>query len=127
MRGVRHPAPRLRGRNKENEHSRRNRGKAEWIRGRAHEDLRGDGSARFFLVIDDWARIMRPSGVVVAVMAGQMRMQRLTVMMLGLIGVEMHVQERRADRACLHQHDESRRGQPANHRGIVVKDERPGT
>lgn len=126
MRGVRHPATRLRGRNNEDEHSRRNRGKAEWIRGRAHEDLRGDGSTRFFLVIDDRTRTMQPYGVVV-VMAGQMRMKRLTLMMLGLIGVEMDVQERRADRACLHQHDESRRGQPAKHRGIVVKDEWPGT
>jgi len=96
------------------------------IRCGAHEDLRSDGSARFFLVIDDGTRSMRPDGVV-GVMAGQMRMERLTVMMPGLIGVEMHVQERRADRACLHQHDEGRRGQPAKHRGIVVKDERPGT
>ena len=60
-------------------------------------------------------------------MAGQMRMERLTVMMLRLIGIQMHVQKRRADRACLHQHDEGGRGQPAKHRGIVVKDQRPGT
>jgi hypothetical protein len=69
---------------------------------------------------------MRPYGVVI-IMTGQMRVERLTVMMLRLIGIEMHVQERRADRACLHQHDEGRRGQPAKHRGIVVKDERAGT
>ena len=123
---VRHPAPRLRGRNNQNKHSRRNRGKAEWIGSGAHEDLRGDGSARFFLVMDDWARTMQPDGVV-AVMSGQMGMKRLTVMVFVLLGVEMHVQERRADRACLHQHDEGRRGQPAKHRGIVAKDQRPGT
>ena len=69
---------------------------------------------------------MRPYGVVV-VMAGQVRMERLTVMMFGLFGVEMHVQERRADRACLHHHDDSGRGQPAKHPAIVVKDYRPGT
>ena len=126
MRGVRRPAAELLRWNNEHERRRRNYGKAEGISGGAHEDLRGDGSARFFLVIDDWTRTMRSYGIVVVV-AGQMRMQRLTVMMLGLIGVEMHVQERRADRACLYQHDESRRGQPAQHRGIVVKDEEQGT
>ena len=54
-------------------------------------------------------------------------MQRLTVMMLGLVGVEMDVQERRTDRTCLHQHDDGGRGQPAKHPAIVVKDGRPGT
>ena len=96
------------------------------IRGGAHKDLHSDGTARFFLVIDDWTRSMRPYRVVV-VMAGEMRMERLTVMMLGLVGVEMHVQQRRADRACLHQHDDGGRGQPAKHPAIVVKDDRPGT
>ena len=126
MRRVRPPAPGLRGRNNENKRRRRNRSKAERICGGAHEDLRRDGTTRFFLVIDDGTRTMRPDGVV-AVVAGQMRVERLTVMMLGLLGVEMHVQERRADRACLHQHDEGRRGQPAKHQAIVVKDERAGT
>ena len=126
MRGVRRPPGQLLRWNNEHERGRRNCGKAEGVRGGAHEDLRGDGTTRFFLVIDDGTRSMRPYGVV-AVMAGQMRMERLTVMMLGFIGIEMHVQQRRADRACLHQHDEGRRGQPAKHRGIVVKDERART
>jgi len=126
VRGVRSAAARLRRRHKENELRPRNSRKAERIRRGTHKDLCRDCATRFFLVIDDGTRSMRPYGVVV-VMAGQMRVERLTVMMLGLIGIEMHVQERRADRACLHQHDEGRRGQPAKHRGIVVKDERAGT
>ena len=69
---------------------------------------------------------MRPYGVVV-VMGRKVRMQRLTVMMLGLVGVEMYVEERRTDRACLHQHDDGGRGQPARHPAIVVKDEQSRT
>jgi hypothetical protein len=126
VRSVWRPSDQLLRWNDEHERRRRNCGKAEGIRGGADEDLRGNGPTRFFLVIDDWTRTMRSYGIVVVV-AGEMCMKRLTVMMLGLIHVEMHVQERRADRACLHQHDESRRVQPAKHRGIVVKDERPGT
>ena len=126
MRGVRCAAARLRRRHQENELWPRNGRKAKRIRGGADKDLRGDRATGFFLVIDDGTGTMRPYGVVI-IMSGQMRMKRLTVMMLGLIGIEMHVQERRADRACLHQHDEGRRGQPAKHRGIVVKDQRPGT
>ena len=119
MRGVRHPAPGLRGRNNEHERRRWNRWKAEGIRGRAHEDLRVDGSSRFFLVVNDWTRTMRPYGVV-AVMAGQMRMQRLTVMMLRLLRVEMHMRQRRGERSDLHEHDEGGGGQPAKHAAIVV-------
>ena len=126
MGSVRRPADQLLRWNNEHERRRRYCGNAEGIRGGADEDQRGDGATRFFLVIDDGTWSMRPDRVVI-VMTGQMRMERLTVMMLGLIGIEMHVQERRADRACLHQHDEGGRGQPAKHRGIVVKDERPGT
>ena len=100
--GSRHrsvsPDGRARGRNNENERRRRNRGQAEGIRGGAHEDLRGDGSARFFLMIDDWTRTMRRYGFG-AVMAGQMRMQRLTVMMLRLLRVEMHMRQRRGERS----------------------------
>ena len=56
-----------------------------------------------------------------------MRVQRLAVMMLGLLRIEMHVQKRRTERACLHQHGEGGRSQPAKHPAIVVKDERAGT
>ena len=126
MRGVRCAAARLRRRHQENELWPRNSRKAERIRRATHKDLCRDCATRFFLVIDDGTGSVRPYGVVI-IMSGQMRMKRLTVMMLGLIGIEMHVQERLADRACLHQHDEGRRGQPAKHRGIVVKDQRPGT
>jgi len=111
---VRHSAEELSGRNNENERSPRNGGKAERIRGSAHEDLRGDGTACFFLMIDDWTRSMRPYGVV-AVMAGQMHMKRLSVMVFVFLGVEMHVHQRCADGTSLHEHDEDGRGQPAEH------------
>ena len=126
MRGVRRAAARLRRRHKENELWPRNSRKAKRIRRATHKDQCRDCATRVFLVIDDGTRTMRPYRVVIIV-TGQMRMKRLTVMMLGLIGIEMHVQKRRADRACLHQHDEGRRGQPAKHQAIVVKDERAGT
>ena len=126
MRCVRRAAARLRGRHKQGEGWPRNGRKAKRIRGGADKDLRGDRATGFFLVIDDGTGTMRPYGVVIIV-TGQMRVKRLTVMMLGLVGVEMHVQERRADRACLHQHDEGGGSQPTKHRGIVVKDQRPRT
>ena len=77
-------------------------------------------------MVGDWPPALRKSRVMLLV-PGQMRVQRLTVMMLGLIGIKMHVQERRTDRACLHQHGEGGRGQPAKHPAIVVKDEWAGT
>ena len=60
-------------------------------------------------------------------MARQMRVQRLPVMVPGLFGVEMHVHQWGADRANVHEDDESGRGQPAKHTAIVVKDAGPGT
>ena len=126
MCGVRRPAGELRRRNNQNEGGRGNSWKAERIRRGADEDLRRDSAPGFVLVIGDRTRTVHNRRVVIVV-AGQMRMQRLTVMMLGLIGIEMHVQERRTERARLHQHGESGRGQPAEHRAIVVKDERAGT
>ena len=124
MRGVQRPSNQLLPCHHEHERRRRNCGKAEGIRGGAHEDLRGHGSACLFLVIDDWTGPMRPQGVV-AVVAGQMHMERLSMMVFVLLSVEMHVHQRRADSTGLHEHNEDGRGQPAKHRGIVVKDERP--
>ena len=69
---------------------------------------------------------MRPYGVV-AVMAGQMRMQRLAVMVLRLLRVEMHVRQRRGERSDLHEHDEGGGGQPAKHAAIVVNRRWGGT
>ena len=126
MRCVRRAAARLRGRHKQDEGWPRNGRKAERIRGGADKDLRCDRATGFFLMIDERTGTMRPYSVVL-IMTRQMRMNRLTVMMLGLVGVEMHVQERRAERACLHQHDEGGGGQPTKHRGIVAKDQRPRT
>ena len=108
------------GWNNENERLPRNCRQAEWIRGGTDEDLRGDGTAGFFLVVDDRARSHRK----VDVESGQMRVQRLTVMMFSLVGVEMDVHQRRTDGANLYEHDESGRGQPAKHAAIVVKDGR---
>jgi len=123
VRGVRHPASGLSSRHNENERSPRNRGKAEGIRGGADEDLRGDSTPGFLLMVDDRAWSQRN----VDVMPEEMRVQRLTVMVLILLGVEMHVHQRRADRTNLHEHSEGRGGQPAKHPAIVIKDERPGT
>ena len=123
MRGVRRPTARVRGWNEENECLWRHCRKAEWIRGGADEDLRGNRPAGIFLVIDDRARPYRN----VNVESGQMRVQRLTVMMLSFVGVEMHVHQRRTDGANLHEDGESGRGQPAKHAAIVVKDGRRGT
>ena len=51
-----------------------------------------------------------------------MRVQHLPVMVLRFVGVEMHVHQRRADGANLHEHGEDGRSQPAKHPPIVVKD-----
>jgi hypothetical protein len=49
-----------------------------------------------------------------------MRMHRLTVMVRGVLGVEMHVRQRSGDRSGVHEHDEHGGGQPATHAAIVV-------
>ena len=54
------------------------------------------------------------------VMTRQVRVQRLTVMVAGLLCIEVNVRQGRGDGAELHEHDERRRGQPTNHPGIVV-------
>jgi hypothetical protein len=108
----------LSGRNDEFECGRRNGRKAERIGRGADKDLRGNRSAGFFLMVGDRARAQRNINAV----ARQMRVQSLTVMVPGLLGVEMHVHQRRADRTNLYESDEGRRGQPAKHRAIVVKD-----
>jgi len=120
VRGVRRPTARVHGWNEENECLRGHGRKAEWIRGGADEDLRGNRPAGVFLVIDERARSHRN----VNVESGQMRVQRLTVMMFSFVGVEMHVHQRRANGANLHEDSESGRGQPAKHAAIVVKDGR---
>jgi len=126
MGGVWRPATRLRWRYDENERLRRNHRQTERIRGRTDEDVCRDRASGFLLVIGDRARALR-NGLMVILVPRQMRMQRLTVMMLRLISIEMHVQERRTDRACLHQHGEGGGSQPARHPAIVVKDARAGT
>jgi hypothetical protein len=57
-------------------------------------------------------------------MPGKMRVHRLAVMVLRLLGIEMHVRQRRGDRSDLHEDDQSGGGQPAKHAAIVVN--RPG-
>jgi hypothetical protein len=82
----------------ENDRLRRNYRKTERIRGRTDEQVCRDRASGLFLVIGDRARTLR-NGLMVILVPVQMRVQRLAVMVLGLIGVEMHVQERRTDRA----------------------------
>jgi hypothetical protein len=120
---VRRPADASCEWNDEDERFRRDCGKAERVGGRAYEDVRGDGASSFFLVIDDWTRCDRKVNLVL----GEMRVQRLTVMVLVFVGIEVHVHQRRADGANLHEHGKGGRGQPAKHVVIVVKDSSPGT
>jgi hypothetical protein len=78
----------------------------------------GNRTSGFFLMVDDRSWPQRK----VDVMRGEMRMQRLPVMVLVLVGIEMQVHQRRADRTNLHEYGEGGRGQPAQHPAIVVKD-----
>ena len=118
MRRVRRAAAQVRGWNEEDECHRRNCRQAERFRSRADEDMRRDRPARLFLMIEDRTGPHRQ----VNVMVREVRVQRLAVMVLRFVGVEMHVHQRRADGANLHEHDEGGRGQPAKHPAIVVKD-----
>ena len=118
---VRGATARLRRWNDDHKSRRWNCNQTERIRCRADENVRRDGAAFVVRMIDDGTR----SGGNGIVMTGQVRVQRLTVMVLGLVRVEMHVHQRRADRANLHDDDEDGRGQPAQNHAIVVKDEPP--
>ena len=53
-------------------------------------------------------------------MAREVRVERLTVMMRRFHVVEVHVHQRRGNRARLHENDEDGGRQPATHRGIVA-------
>lgn len=48
-------------------------------------------------------------------------------MMFRLHVIEVHVHQRRGNRARLHEDDEDGGGQPAKHGGIVVNDRADGT
>ena len=54
-------------------------------------------------------------------------MERPAVMMFRLHVIEVHVHQRRGNRARLHEDDEDGGGQPAKHGGIVVNDRADGT
>jgi len=118
VRSVRCPPDRSGRWHDEHERGPGNCGKTERVRGGAYEDVCGNRAPGFFLVIDDRTRCDRNVNVV----PGQMRVQRLTVMVLVVGGIEMHVHHRRADGANLHEHGEGGRGQPAKHGWIVVKE-----
>ena len=60
-------------------------------------------------------------------MTREVCVERLPVMMRRLHVVEMHVHQRRGNRARLHEHDEGGGGQPAKHTGIVVTNPMGGT
>ena len=91
--------------------------KAEGLPRRGHIDLRFDRAARFFLMIGDWTT-WRDDGLVTR----EMRVQRLTVVVRGLMVVDVHMHQWRGNRATVHEDDEGGRGQPLNHTGIVVKE-----
>jgi len=91
--------------------------KAERLPRRGHIDLRFDRSACFFLMIGNWTT-WRDDGLVTL----EMRVQRLTVVVRGLVVVEVHMHQGRGNRATLHEDDEGGRGQPSRHTGIVVKE-----
>ena len=116
MRDVRCSAAWLRGRNDQDMGGERNRRQAERLPRRRHIDLRLDRSASLFLVIGDWTRTGRDDCLVTL----EMRVQRLTVVVRGLVVVEVHMHQWRGNRATLHKDDEGGRGQPSKHRGIVA-------
>jgi len=117
VRNVRRAAARLRWRNNENERRRRDRWKTERVDRRCHEDVRFDRPPGAVLMVGNGTAVRyRQNGVVTR----QVRVQRLTVMVAGLLCIEVNVGQGRGDGAELHEHDERRRGQPTKHPGIVV-------
>ena len=73
-------------------------------------------------MIGDWAGTGRNDGLV----AAEMRVQRLTVMMRGLMIVEVHVHQWRGNRATLHEDDKGGRRQPSKHTGDCSQGARLG-
>jgi hypothetical protein len=117
VRNVRRSAAGRRGRNDQDMDGERNGRETERLPRRRHIDLRLDCSAWVFLMIGGWTRAWRDDGPVVTL---EMRVQRLTVVVRGVVVVEVHVHQWRGNRATLHEDDEGGRGQPSKHRGIVA-------
>jgi hypothetical protein len=109
-------ASELRGRNHQDERRTRDHRKTEWSRGCRDEYLCCHHPSVFVLMIDERAREERNHRFV----PGEMRVHRLTVMVRGILGVEMHVRQRSGDRSGLYEHDEHGGGQAATHGPIVV-------
>lgn len=113
---MRRASAELRGRNHQNERRVRDRRKAERSRSRRHEYLRCHDPSLLVLMIDERARDERNHRVV----PGEMRMHRLTVVVVGVLHVEMHVRQRSGDCSGVHEHHEHGGDQPATHWAIVV-------
>jgi hypothetical protein len=94
----------------------------ERFRGGGEIDLHRNRTPGIFLMIGNRAGARRDG-----LMAREMRVERPAVMVSRLHIVEMHVRQRRGNRARLHEDDEGRGGQPAKHGGIVVNDRVEGT
>ena len=95
MRDVWCAATRLRRRNEQDESRRWKYRKAEGLRRCRKEDLRRHRTAGFLLMIDNRTRAYGDDSL----MAREMCVQRLTVMMPGIRLVEVHVHQRRGNRA----------------------------
>ena len=107
---------RLRRRSSQHECGRSHNGDVERLDSTCNEDLRRYGSTSFVLMIDSSTRQYRLEDVV----PEQMRVQRLTVVVLVFVGVQMHVHERSGNRSELHEDPKRGSRQPAKHSPIVV-------
>ena len=123
VRDVRRAAARRRGWNNQDKCRRRHRGKTERFRSRGHKYLGRDRAPSLFLMIGPRSGARRNRRLV----AGQVGVQRLPLMVCGLLRVEMHVRQRRGDRSDLHEHGERGGSQPAEHGVIVVNRGRAGS
>lgn len=92
---MRRSAARLRGWHDQDESGRGQCRKTERLRRRGQEDLRRHRAAGFLLVIDNRARMYGDDRLV----SREMCVQRLAVMMPGIRVVEVHVHQRRGNRA----------------------------
>ena len=116
-------ATELRGRNHEDERWTRDGRKAERLRSCRNEYLRRHDAAFIVLMVRERSRAQwSPS-----VMPGEMRVHRLTLMVRGVLRVEMQVRQRSGNCSGLHEHDEHGGRQPAKHAAIVVNRAEAGT
>lgn len=115
MRNVRRTVVDFGWRHDEDERRCRECRKSKRRNGARDENLRRHGAAGVFLMVDDRAAMPRRRR-----MTGEVRVQRLSVMVRRLALVEVHVRQRRGRRPELHEHTKSRCCDPPHHGRIVT-------